>query len=228
MKISDLKFEKEINLSPSDAFIIVDIQNDFLPGGSLAVKGGDEIIVGVNAVSEVFDRDRYKIILTQDWHPANHKSFASTHPGKDPFDEFSTEGIGPVLWPDHCVQGTKGADFSPLLNTVAPDLIVRKGLNPEIDSYSTFIENDKKSETGLAGFLKSVGVSRIFLCGLALDYCVFASAMDGKNMGFEVYVIIDLTRGIDDPEDNISNSLETMTKKGIKFIESKALIGRIS
>lgn len=223
MKISDLTLEKEIELSPSDAFIIVDIQNDFLPGGALAVEGGNEIIEGVNVVSEVFDKDRYKIVLTQDWHPANHKSFASAHPGKQPFDEYSTEGIGPVLWPDHCVQGTQGADFSPLLNTVAPDLIVRKGLNPEIDSYSTFIENDKKSETGLSGFLKSVGVSRIFLCGLALDYCVFSSAMDGKNLGFEVYVIIDLTRGIDDPEGSISNALETMTNRGIKFLESSGL-----
>lgn len=220
LKISDLILEDKIELTTSDALIIVDIQNDFLPGGALAVEQGDEIIPGINAVAEVFDKERYKIVLTQDWHPPNHHSFASMHPGKQPFDEYSTEGIGPVLWPDHCVQGSAGAEFPPALNTVAADLIIRKGLNPEIDSYSTFIENDKKSETGLSGFLKTIGVTRIFLCGLALDYCVFASAIDGKNLGFDVYVIIDLTRGIDDPEGNISNALETMTQTGVKFVKS--------
>jgi nicotinamidase/pyrazinamidase len=224
LKIEDVRFEAEITLSRSDALIVVDIQNDFLPGGALAVAGGDEIIDGVNAVMASFDRERYKIVLTQDWHPSNHKSFASAYKDKGPFEEYSTEGIGPVLWPDHCVQGQEGANFAPLLDTVSPDLIIRKGLNPEIDSYSTFLENDKKSQTGLSGFLKSVGVIRIFLCGLALDYCVYSSAIDGKNMGFEVYVIVDLTRGIDDPEGSISNALQDMTAKGIKFIKSEVLL----
>ena len=226
MQISDLKLQKEIQLSHSDALIIVDVQNDFLPGGALAVPGGHEIISGINAVSALFDKTYYKIVLTQDWHPPNHKSFASVYPGKDPFDVYSAEGIGPVLWPDHCVQGQKGADFSPLLNTYVADLIVRKGLNPEIDSYSTFIENDKKSKTGLSGYLESVGISRIFLCGLALDYCVYFSAIDGKNLGFDVFIIIDLTKGIDDPAGSISNSLEDMVKRGIKFINSKLLLNK--
>ncbi len=224
MKISDLKLEKEVVLSQSDALIIVDIQNDFLPGGALAVEEGNEIIEGINTISAFFDKDRYKIVLTQDWHPANHKSFASTHPGKQPFEEYSTEGIGPVLWPDHCVQGQRGANFPPQLETYVADLIVRKGLNPEIDSYSTFMENDKKSKTGLDGFLKAVGISRIFLCGLALDYCVYSSAVDGKALGFDVWVIIDLTRGIDSPEGNISNCLTDMSSKGIKFVKASIFL----
>ncbi|MHA1129535.1 MAG: bifunctional nicotinamidase/pyrazinamidase [Candidatus Helarchaeota archaeon] len=224
MNIPNLVYEKELRLSPSDALIVVDIQNDFLPGGALAVEKGDEIIEGVNAVMAIFEKNRYKIVLTQDWHPANHKSFASAHPGKEPFDMYSTDGIGPVLWPDHCVQGQKGAEFAPFLDTVSPDLIIRKGLNPDIDSYSTFLENDKKSKTGLSGFLKATGITRIFLCGLALDYCVYFSAIDGKNLGFDVYIIIDLTRGIDDPDGSISNALHDMTTKGIKFIKSEVLL----
>ncbi|HUX99772.1 MAG TPA: bifunctional nicotinamidase/pyrazinamidase [Candidatus Deferrimicrobium sp.] len=224
MKITDVKPEKRITLSPADALIIVDIQNDFLPGGALAVSGGHEIIEGVNAVSAVFEKSYYKIILTQDWHPLHHNSFASAHPGKQPFDQYATDGIGPVLWPDHCVQGQKGADFSPLLNTEVADAIIRKGLNPKIDSYSTFIENDKKTETGLGGYLKSLGITRIFICGLALDYCVYFSAIDGRTLGFEVYVIIDLTRGIDDPAGSINNALEDMTNKGIKFVNLNAFL----
>ncbi|MFX1295687.1 MAG: bifunctional nicotinamidase/pyrazinamidase [Promethearchaeota archaeon] len=221
-----MKLEKEINLSQSDAFIIVDIQNDFLPGGTLAVETGYEIIEGVNAVSAIFDKNRFKIILTQDWHPSNHKSFASAHFRKQPFDKYSKEGIGPLLWPDHCIRGQNGADFSPLLNTAFADLIIRKGSNPNIDSYSAFFENDKKSETGLSGFLKAVGITRIFLCGLALDYCVYFSAIDGRNLGFDVYVIVDLTRGINDPAGSISNALEDMTKQGVKFLKLNLLLGK--
>jgi nicotinamidase/pyrazinamidase len=224
MKISDVKLEKEITLSNTDALIIVDIQNDFLPGGALAVSGGDEIIEGVNAVSMEFEKLYFKIILTQDWHPRNHNSFASAHPGKQPFEQYSTDGIGPVLWPDHCVQGQKGADFSPLLNTKVADAIIRKGLNPKIDSYSTFIENDKKTETGLGGYLKSLRITRVFICGLALDYCVYFSAMDARTLGFKVYIIIDLTRGIDDPAGSVSNALEDMTQNGIKFVDSKTFL----
>ncbi len=220
MEISDLKLEKKITLSRSDALIIVDVQNDFIPGGALPVEGGNEIIDGINRVSKVFKENRARIVLTQDWHPPNHKSFASAHPGKNPFDEYSAEGIGPVLWPDHCIQGQKGAEFSPQLNTDIADAIIRKGMNPEIDSYSGFLENDKKSETGLAGYLKSLKIDRIFVCGLALDYCVYFTAMDGKNLGFEVYYIIDLTRGIDDPPGNISRALENMTQNGIKFLKA--------
>ncbi|MDD1779523.1 MAG: isochorismatase family protein [Candidatus Helarchaeota archaeon] len=173
MNISGLNLEKKVNILPSDALIIVDMQNDFIPGGALAVKGGHEIIQGINQVAEIFKRRGARIILTQDWHLPNHKSFASAHPGKKPFDAYSTVGIGPVLWPDHCVQGEKGAEFSKQLNTKLADAIIRKGMNPEIDSYSTFLENDKKSETGLSGYLKSLRISRFFFCGRALDYCVY-------------------------------------------------------
>ena len=224
MKISELKLEKKINISQSDALIIIDVQNDFISGGALAVPGGDEIIDGINAVSAIFKKAGATIVLTQDWHPPKHKSFASAHPGKQPFDEYSTEGIGPVLWPDHCVQGQKGADFSPLLNTSVADKIVKKGMNPEIDSYSGFLENDKKSETGLSEYLKSSKISRIFVCGLALDYCVYFTAMDGKDFGFDVYFIIDLTKGVDSPKGNISNALEILTKNGTKFLKSEVLL----
>jgi nicotinamidase/pyrazinamidase len=223
MNISELILEKKVSILPSDALIIVDIQNDFIPGGALAVKGGHEIIQGTNQVSAIFKRKGARIILTQDWHPLNHKSFASAHPGKKPFEAYSTAGIGPVLWPDHCVQGEKGADFSKQLNTKLADAIIRKGMNPEIDSYSTFLENDKKSETGLSGYLKSLKIFRFFICGLALDYCVYYSALDGRSLGFEVYVIIDLTRGIDDPPGRVQTAIRTMTDKGIKFLNSAIL-----
>lgn len=223
MKISELKLEKKIAISRTDVLLIVDIQNDFIPGGALAVQGGDEIIAGVNATSAFFKAKGARIVFTQDWHPADHKSFASAHPGKNPFEAYSSLGIGPVLWADHCVQGEDGANFSSLLNMIVADAIIRKGMNPEIDSYSTFIENDKETETGLSGYLKSLKIVRCFICGLALDYCVYYSALDGKSLGFEIYVIIDLTRGIDDPKGSISNALETMTSKGIKFLKSAAL-----
>ncbi len=213
-----------ISISPTDALIIVDMQNDFLLGGALAVQGGNDIINGINRISLAFDKIHAKIVLTQDWHPPHHKSFASTHPGKKPLDAYSTISIGPILWPDHCVQGEKGADFSPLLDTAVADAIIRKGLNPEIDSYSAFIENDKKTETGLAGYLKSLKVSRFFICGLALDYCVYYSALDGKKLGFDVYLLTDLSRGIDSPPGSIANALETMAKAGIKFVDSKTIL----
>jgi nicotinamidase/pyrazinamidase len=220
MNTTDLTMEKKVSILSSDALIIVDVQNDFIPGGALAVKGGHEIIQGINQVAAIFKRKGARIILTQDWHPPNHKSFASAHSGKKPFEAYSTAGIGPVLWPDHCVQGDKGAEFSKQLNTKLADAIIRKGMNPEIDSYSTFLENDKKSETGLSGYLKSLKISRFFICGLALDYCVYYSAMDGKRLGFDVLVIMDLTRGIDDPPGSIETAIKTMTDKGIKFLKS--------
>ncbi|NVM31584.1 MAG: bifunctional nicotinamidase/pyrazinamidase [Candidatus Helarchaeota archaeon] len=224
MKISDLKLEAEVSTSKTDCLLIVDVQNDFVPGGNLPVEQGNEIIDGINEVAVAFKKKNGLIVLTQDWHPPNHKSFASAHSGKNPFDEYTANGIGPVLWPDHCVQGEKGADFHPALNINLADKIIQKGINPEIDSYSGFLENDKKTETGLANYLKSVGVTRVFVCGLALDYCVYFTAIDGKTLGFDVWFIIDLTRGIDAPEGNISNALETMAKNGIKFVKAKTLL----
>lgn len=223
MNLNDLNFEKSIHINPNDALLIVDIQNDFLPEGALAVEEGDQIINGVNNIAKKFGEHNANIILTQDWHPSNHLSFASNHPGKKPGDEYQTEAIGPVLWPDHCVQGTFGAEFHKDLKIDYAHIIIRKGYNPEIDSYSGFLENDKRSETGLAGLLKSLKIKRIFICGLALDYCCFSTAMDGIDFGFEVNLIIDLTKGIDLPQGSISNALEHMVQKGVKFSKEETI-----
>ena len=220
MNINDLKIEKGIKIKEKDALLIVDIQNDFLPAGALAVEQGDIIIEGVNKIAENFSKNNAAVIMTQDWHPKGHLSFASSYPDKNPGDEYqSNDGaIGPVLWPDHCVQGTDGAALHKDLNLVYASAIIRKGRNPTVDSYSAFLENDKIAETGLSGYLKSLKIKRIFICGLALDYCCYYSAMDAVDFGFEeVYLIIDLTKGIDLPPGNISNALEHMIKKGIKF-----------
>ncbi|MFX1445008.1 MAG: bifunctional nicotinamidase/pyrazinamidase, partial [Promethearchaeota archaeon] len=222
MKVEDLNLEKNIRINAkSDALIIVDMQNDFIPGGALPVEEGDLIVEGINEIAKKFKKNHGFVVVTQDWHPKNHKSFASSHPGKNPGDEYQSEGIGPILWPDHCVQNTKGAEFHKALEIALANKIIQKGMNPEIDSYSGFLDNDKKNKTGLADYLKSVNIKRIFICGLALDYCCYFTAMDGVDFGFEVYFLIDLAKGIDLPPGNISVSLENMTKKGIKFASSK-------
>jgi nicotinamidase/pyrazinamidase len=218
MKIEDLELKENISIrNKDDALIIVDMQNDFIPGGALPVEGGDLIIDDINKLAEKFKKNNAFVVLTQDWHPKDHKSFASNHPEKEPGDEFVSEGIGPVLWPDHCVQNTKGAEFHKDLKTELADKIIQKGMKAEVDSYSGFRDNDKKTETGLSDYLKSVGVKRIFVCGLALDYCCYYTAMDGKSYNFEVIFLIDLTKGIDLPPGNISNALENMNENGIKF-----------
>jgi len=216
-----IEFEEKIKINLQDALLIIDIQNDFIPGGTLPVEEGDLIIEGINKLGGMFKKYSRNVILTQDWHPQGHLSFASSHSGMNPGDEFLSENgaIGPVLWPDHCIQGTQGAEFHDDLNKNLASLIIRKGRNPKVDSYSAFLENDKKTETGLAGYLKSVEIKRIFLCGLALDYCCYFTAMDAVSFGFDVYLIIDLTRGIDLPPGNVSTSIENMKKKGIKFVK---------
>jgi nicotinamidase/pyrazinamidase len=224
MNIEKIQYQKNIALSKHDALIVVDVQNDFMPSGALPVEEGDQIIDNINKVARIFKENNGLIILTQDWHPEDHMSFASAHPDKEPGDEFQSEGIGPVLWPDHCVQGSKGANFHEKLKVSMAHAIIRKGYNPNIDSYSGFIENDKKSETGLAGFLKSLNIQRLFICGLALDYCCYFTALDGIDFGFEVYFLVNLTRGIDLPPGNISKSLQDMTKKGIKFATKDNLL----
>lgn len=221
---SNINYEKNIKISKEDALLIVDMQYDFMPGGALPVEEGDQIIQGINSIAEKFHTSLAKIVLTQDWHPQNHLSFASNHPGKEPGDAYQTEAIGPILWPDHCVPGTKGAEIHKDLLTTLAHAIIRKGYNPAIDSYSGFLENDKKSETGLAGLLKSLKIKRIFICGLALDYCCFSTAVDGIDFGFKVYFIADLTKGIDNPPGNISKSLEAMLKKGIKFANKNSFV----
>jgi len=175
-----------------EALIVTDIQIDFLPGGALPVPGGDEIVPLVNELQKHFEI----VVATQDWHPPGHASFASSHPGKKPLDKVTVKDVEQVLWPDHCVQGTPGAAFVPTLSMNRAEAIIRKGTHPGIDSYSTFFDNARLKSTGLEGYLKQKGVERVFLCGLAADYCVYYSAKDALEAGFEVVVIRDATRPI--------------------------------
>ena len=176
----------------SKALIVIDVQNDFCPGGALAVAGGDEIVPGINALMDAFDT----VILTQDWHPAGHSSFASSHDGMDPMSLIEMPYGPQVLWPDHCIQGTEGAAFHSDLRTDG-DLIIRKGYNPAIDSYSAFFENDHTTPTGLEGYLRTRGITDLTMVGLALDFCVNYSAVDAAKLGFNVTVQQDLCRAID-------------------------------
>lgn len=223
MEMNSISHIGSTSLKRDDALLVVDMQNDFMPDGALPVEAGDAIVTGINRTMKTFHRSGLTVVLTQDWHPANHQSFASAHKGMKPYDPFEAPGIGPVLWPDHCVQGTRGAEFHADLETTLAHAIVRKGYRSEIDSYSGFRDNDKKSSTGLDGFLRGKGISRIFVCGLALDYCVFFTAADGVDMGFEVLAITDLTRAVGEPANSISDALEEMTKRNIQFIKSDSL-----
>lgn len=219
IKIEDLSIESVIKVNKKDALIIIDMQNDFCPGGSLPVGEGDLIVEGINKLAEIIKNRNGIIALTQDWHPKEHLSFASNHSGKNPGDEFMSEdgAIGPVLWPDHCVQNTEGAKFHKNLKVDLADEIFQKGMTPSVDSYSGFLDNDKKIKSGLDDYLKSKNIQRIFICGLALDYCCYATAMDGVDLGYNVVFIVDLTRGVDLPPGNVDNTLKNMEKKGIIF-----------
>lgn len=224
LDFDEIKYVIDITISKTDALIIVDVQNDFMPSGILPVREGNQIIPGINQIIKIFYEKGGSIVLTQDWHLKTHKSFASNHPGKNPGDKYQIEAIGPILWPNHCIQGTNGAEFHNSLDISHAKAIIRKGMNPEIDSYSGFLENDKKTKTGLSGLLKSLNIERIFICGLALDYCCYFTAMDGIDFGFEVYFIVDLTKGIDIPEGNISQTLSNMKSKGIKFANLNSFV----
>ncbi|WP_270725592.1 bifunctional nicotinamidase/pyrazinamidase [Shimia sp. Alg240-R146] len=177
----------------SNALIVIDVQNDFCPGGALAVPQGDLIVPGINALMADFD----VVVLTQDWHPAGHSSFATSHGGKAPYDMIDMPYGPQVLWPDHCVQGSTGAAFHQNLNVTRPDMVIRKGMNPAIDSYSAFFENDQTTPTGLEGYLRTRGVTGLTLVGLATDFCVNFSAVDAAKLGFDVTVIETLCRAID-------------------------------
>ena len=180
-------------IGPRDVLLVVDVQNDFCPGGSLAVPAGDEVVPVINRFAGHFEH----VVLTQDWHPAGHQSFASAHPGRKPYETIEVAYGAQILWPDHCVQATQGADFRSDLQIPRAELVLRKGHNREIDSYSAFYENDRKTRTGLAGYLRERGMRRIFLVGLAFDFCVRFSAEDARREGFDVIVIEDACRGID-------------------------------
>lgn len=202
------------------ALIVVDVQNDFCPGGALQIKDGDSIIPLINRIMERFDL----VVATQDWHPQDQVSFASNNFGKNIYDQIDISGIAQTLWPDHCIQGTKGAEFHDDLDLSKFSLILRKGMNPLVDSYSAFIENDRNTETGLAGYLKALKVREIFICGLATDYCVYYSAMDSLRYRFRCNVIIDATRGLDLPDRSIDAVVSEMKDKGISVISSDELL----
>lgn len=202
-----------------EALLIVDVQNDFCPGGALAVPGGDEIVPLVNDLAGQFDH----VLQTQDWHPPGHQSFASSHPGRDPYDVIDADYGEQVLWPDHCVQGTDGAAFHPDLDTTQAELIIRKGFRPEIDSYSAFYENDGTTPTGLAGYLREREIDTLYVCGLATDFCVKWSALDGRDEGFDVYVIEDTTRGIDQ-EGSLAAAWDEMNDAGVQVVSSEAAL----
>ena len=195
----------------STALIVIDVQTDFCPGGALAVPGGEEVVAPINAMMDRFDA----VILTQDWHPAGHSSFASSHAGKQPFDTAEMSYGQQVLWPDHCVQGTEGAAFHPDLRTEG-DLIIRKGFRPAIDSYSAFFENDQTTPTGLEGYLRTRGITDLTLVGLALDFCVAFSAMDARRMGFSVKVEQAACRAID-LDGSLATQMENMRQRGVIF-----------
>lgn len=198
----DIRFEKS-------ALIAIDVQNDFCPGGALAVVDGDKVIAPLNEAARRFAAAGALVIATQDWHPAGHCSFASS--GRTPAE-------GEVLWPDHCVQGTAGADFHRDLDVKPITLIVRKGFRPSIDSYSAFFENDRTTTTGLAAYLNALGVETVYLGGLATDYCVFFSAMDAVKLGLSVYLLRDAIRGVNYPEGSVEKALHEMKNAGVMTV----------
>ena len=198
----------------NSALLIVDIQNDFCPGGALAVPDGDSIIPLINSLCRQF----HFVIATQDWHPEKHISFASSHHGKQVHDSIPWNGGTQILWPDHCIAGSHGADFHPDLLTESCNMIIRKGTSSEMDSYSAFYENDHTTPTGLAGYLEAQKISSIVLCGLATDYCIYYSAIDAVNHGFSVYILKDGVRGVNIPEGSVESAISDMKRQGVIFI----------
>ena len=201
-----------INAGPTDALIIVDVQNDFCEGGVFDLQGGNAIVAPINALARQF----HTVVATQDFHPAGHSSFASSHEGGEPFTEIDMHYGRQTLWPDHCIQGTWGAEFHPDLDVNAGQLIIRKGFRTELDSYSAFVENDRTTKTGLDGYLKSRGVTRCFVCGIATDFCVAWSAIDARAHGFETVLLRDLAVEID-LEGSLQAQLTAMEEAGVSF-----------
>ena len=212
----DVKSIKGLNAgNDEDMLIIVDVQNDFCPGGSLAVKDGDKIINNINTIQESFNH----IVLTQDWHPEDHSSFVTQYDDVQVFSSIKMPYGDQTIWPSHCVRGTHGAQFHPKLNTLKARTIIRKGFRKEIDSYSAFWENDKVTPTGLEGTLKTMGIKRVFVCGLALDFCVAYSAVDASIAGFETYVIMDATKPVDLPG-SVDATFKAFKKFGVNIVTS--------
>jgi len=204
-----------LGVKPSDALLVIDVQNCFVPGGSLAVPDGAAVIPVINGLIKSFAN----VIMTQDWHTPDHVSFASQHAGKKPFETVALPYGTQVLWPDHCVQGTYGAALAPGLDIARTRMVLRKGFHKEVDSYSAFLEADRKTQTGLAGYLRGSAISRVFLCGLATDFCVAWSALDARKLGFEAVVIEDACRGID-LNGSLAKAWVDMTKAGVVRAQS--------
>jgi nicotinamidase/pyrazinamidase len=209
----------QIRPGDDDLLLIIDVQNDFCPGGALAVADGDAVVPVINRLSGRFNH----VVLTQDWHPASHSSFATSHPGSVAFESIAMPYGEQTLWPDHCVQGTAGSAFHPQLNTERAELVIRKGFRREIDSYSAFYENDRRTPTGLAGYLRERGLRRVFLAGLATDYCVCYSAIDAGRLGFDAVVIEDGCRAID-LAGSLNAAWAALAAAGVRRISASAVI----
>jgi len=211
---------RRMQITAQDVLVVIDVQNDFCSGGALAVADGDAVIEVIHRIAPKFEH----MILTQDWHPAGHSSFASAHPGKKPFEQIELSYGAQTLWPDHCIQGSKGAEFHPALRLPQAELILRKGFRPRIDSYSAFFENDRVTPTGLAGYLEERNLTRVFLVGLAYDYCVGYSALDARRLGLQAVVIRDACRAID-LEGSVARIEAEFDQAGVMLIESAELSG---
>jgi len=203
------------------ALILVDVKNDFLPGGALAVPRGDEVIPVANRLQDRFDL----VVATQDWHPARHGSFASVYPGKKPGDRSELAGLPQVLWPDHCVQGTAGAQFAQSLQMNRVEAIFRKGTDPRIDSYSGFFDNGHRKATGLGDYLKGRGASEVYVLGLATDYCVKFTALDARGLGFRVVLVEDGSRGVELQPGDVALAIEDMRNAGVEAVRSAEVVG---
>ncbi|MFO8001208.1 MAG: bifunctional nicotinamidase/pyrazinamidase [Marinilabilia sp.] len=205
-----------------DALLIVDVQNDFLPQGSLAVPEGDQVIPVINALQKKFGL----IVATRDWHPSNHGSFASNHKGRKPGDVIELNGLEQILWPDHCVQGSPGAELSSQLNQSMIQKVIFKGTDPNVDSYSAFFDNGHRIQTELHDFLRKKGVNRLYITGLAADVCVYFTVKDALQLGYETYLITDATRGVNMQPGDTQKAMEDMENKGAKLIPSDTLLDR--
>lgn len=204
-----------LKIGDHDVLLVVDVQSDFCPGGALPVAEGDAVIAPIHRLAARFQH----VILTQDWHPAHHSSFATSHPGKGPYQQIQLSYGSQTLWPDHCIQSSKGAEFHPGLHLPQAELILRKGYDLNVDSYSAFFENDRTTPTGLAGYLDERALTRVFLAGLAYDYCVGYSALDARRLGLQVFVLRDACRAID-LNGSVKDIEAKMAKAGVRIIET--------
>jgi nicotinamidase/pyrazinamidase len=205
-------------ISSRAALLVIDVQNDFIPGGQLPVPEGDHIVPLINRLARQFKQ----VVIAQDWHPAGHASFASSHPGHQPYDVIQLPYGEQTLWPEHCVQATYGAELHPELDLPHAQLIIRKGCNPDIDSYSAFLEADRRTTTGLSGYLKERGIDTVYMVGLALDFCVMYSALDARAAGFNAFVVLDACRAID-MNGSLAAAIDRMQGAGVGLIQSTEL-----